>query len=369
MIALLWPLGLVALAALALPVLIHLLRRPQDRVVPFAAWQYVAEQVSFRERLQLRAQVLLALRLLLLATLALLIAAPVWRHVAPAGARWVLVAPDVDPAAAHAAVESGREWHWLQPGFPSLSVVPAPVSDLALLRELDARLPIATPLTVIVPAQLEDHDAVRLRLRRAVDWRIVAGELPPARAAVPTVALRAAAGRAREQQTVVALVDAWRAAGHALDLDVGAPGSPLPPGTQLLFWFGDDPDAPALRWLADGGTLVQSQSQSQSQSGAWPPRPRAEGRGRRFTLDGAFDVQAIPALAEADQPERLRALLLRPIPPPARTLASAVAPQDGAPTTIEPGHALQPWLIALAALLFAGERLCAAWQSGRRDDG
>ncbi len=44
MIGLLAPLGLAALAAMLVPLVIHLLRRPEDRVLPFAAWRYLLER-------------------------------------------------------------------------------------------------------------------------------------------------------------------------------------------------------------------------------------------------------------------------------------------------------------------------------------
>jgi hypothetical protein len=80
MISLLAPIGLAALAALALPLLIHLLRRTEDRVLPFAAWRYLAEPARPRERLRLRRWLLLALRLLLIAVIALLLSQAVWQR-------------------------------------------------------------------------------------------------------------------------------------------------------------------------------------------------------------------------------------------------------------------------------------------------
>ncbi|NKF24474.1 BatA domain-containing protein [Solimonas marina] len=359
----LWPLGLAALATLALPIVIHLLRRPQDRVVPFAAWRHVTEQTSFRERLQLRAWLLLALRLLLLAVLALLLAQPLWRHASrSAPAPWLLIAPGLDVAQVR-ALAPGAEAHWLQPGFPPISEAPTGRVDLSLLRELDARLPLATSMTVVLPSQLVDHDAVRLRLRRRVTWKTVPAPLPvvPQQAAIVAVPASAPDG---EQRTVRALVAAWQADGAAVELRLLETGAPLPDGLRLLCLFDAAPDAAAQAWLAGGGTVLQSHAAD----GHWPLQAQPVGQGRRYAVPAAFDVTAIPALADIGEPAALRRLLLAPLQPPARTLADAVAPSDGAAASIETGTPLQPLLLALAALLLLAERLCALWQSGRRDD-
>lgn len=77
-LAFLAPAALAALAALLVPLLIHLQRRPEQRVVEFAALRWLSERVRPRQRLRLTEWLLLLLRLLLVAALALWLAQPVW---------------------------------------------------------------------------------------------------------------------------------------------------------------------------------------------------------------------------------------------------------------------------------------------------
>src|SRR5690606_9673215 len=94
-----------------------------------------------------------------------------------------------------------RRVHWLVPGFPEVAA-PAPASPFAtasLMRQLDADLPAATPLVLIVPEVLSGADAERPRLSRRVEWRVApgrpaAGEAAPE--AFPPLKIRHDAGHA-----------------------------------------------------------------------------------------------------------------------------------------------------------------------------
>ncbi|HEY6943337.1 BatA domain-containing protein, partial [Dokdonella sp.] len=80
-IALLAPLGLVALAAWALPILVHLVRRLQLERTEFAALRWIAVDAQPRRRVRFERPWLLLVRLLLLAALALLLAQPVRQRI------------------------------------------------------------------------------------------------------------------------------------------------------------------------------------------------------------------------------------------------------------------------------------------------
>ena len=86
------PAGLFGLLALALPLLIHLIRRPPSETVAFAALRWLGDVVRPQRQWRLRQWLLLLLRLLLITALALLLlalAAAVWdgrRRAAAAGA-------------------------------------------------------------------------------------------------------------------------------------------------------------------------------------------------------------------------------------------------------------------------------------------
>ena len=110
-IALLAPLGLALLAALPIPILLHLARRTRAPVTPFAAMRWLAPGAPPRSRVQLEELLLLALRLLLIALLALWLAQPVWRGAPAFRGAQVVVTPGVDYAAALDAIPAGAKTH------------------------------------------------------------------------------------------------------------------------------------------------------------------------------------------------------------------------------------------------------------------
>src|SRR5690606_37277812 len=202
---LLLPAGLAALVALAVPLLLHLARREEQRPVDFAALRWLTARLRPRQRLRFEERLLLMLRLLLVVLLALLLARPVV-PLAGDGAPWIVAAPAVAADALRAAVHSSAEAaaadargdhggdngagpvdiqrRWLAPGFPSLDDAPPPGdarTTISLLRELDMHMPTGVPLVVLVPSVLEGVDADRPRLSRPVEWRV----LPAAAAASP----------------------------------------------------------------------------------------------------------------------------------------------------------------------------------------
>ncbi|HSX61606.1 MAG TPA: BatA domain-containing protein, partial [Tahibacter sp.] len=192
-LGLLLPLGLTALAALVVPLLLHLNRRQEQKPTPFAALRFVRGPARPRRRIRLEQWPLLLLRLALVAVAALLIATPVRRGESDAGATWVVVVPGVDAAQARAALAApDADWRWLAPGFPAFGSA-TPVGDTpataSLLRELDTELPPATALRVIAPSPLLGLDGGAIRLSRPVDWRVV-DSAPPVPAAAPALPLQ-----------------------------------------------------------------------------------------------------------------------------------------------------------------------------------
>ena len=96
---LLAPLGLAALAALIIPLVIHIRRRTEEVPLDFAALRWLDILTRPRSRIRFEEWLLLALRLLLVALLGLLLARPALPGLDGDAAR-VLVAPGIDPAAA-----------------------------------------------------------------------------------------------------------------------------------------------------------------------------------------------------------------------------------------------------------------------------
>ncbi|WP_105102681.1 BatA domain-containing protein [Microbulbifer pacificus] len=112
------PIWLWLLGALAIPLLIHLMRRSAPREITFAAVQWLQQKRQRQwQRLFLRDRRLLLLRMLLLALLALLLTSPLYQRPAQPSAQILLVDPAVsdtalqDFLAAHPAI---ADVYWLQ---------------------------------------------------------------------------------------------------------------------------------------------------------------------------------------------------------------------------------------------------------------
>jgi len=378
--ALLAPLGLAALAALLLPLLIHLSRRDIQRPIAFAALRWLEPRPKPQRRPRLDERALLAARLALLTLLALILARPVWRGESGAGA-WMAVAPGADPAAARALAPKGAHMRWLAPGFPGLGRRPpagdAPISSL--LRELDANLPRGATLTVAVPAVLNGVDAERPRLSRAVAWRVLPGQTPsasrlPVPAAPPSVVLRSAPDFVAGARYLRAAAGAWAPSPTAAAPDVGALSEPIPEGARAIAWMAAGAlPAPVQDRLARGAVVLLPVEASTHDLGPattlWRDaqgQPLVEGggfeRGRWLRFTRPLDPQAMPELLAADFPTRLAGVLADPPPPPARARALDFHPLTGARVGAPAAHDLTPVLALVAIALFALER----WLATRR---
>jgi hypothetical protein len=372
--ALLLPAALAALAALILPLLIHLARRSEQRPTDFAALRWLRQKPRPRHRIRFDERLLLLLRLLLLALLALWLARPV-SYGAVSHQPWIVVAPGVDPRAVPA--DEGARVRWLAPGFPAIDTAPPsqPVALASLLRELDATLPAQVPLRVLVPAQLSGADGQRPVLSRAVQWQVAAGAadtaVPAIAGAPPKVAIRYAAERAASLPYLRAAVSAWSPQSVSADSGVAGTAAPTDPKTQVLVWLAPGAlPAAVLDWIGAGGTAVLDADAQWPQTAVRAPLWRdADGavlvegssyrNGRVLRFTRALAPQTMPALLEPQFPRRLRELLSAPIAAPGRAVASDYAPRTGGPSFDAPARDLKPWLALLIAALFALERWLA----------
>ncbi|MDH5824434.1 BatA domain-containing protein [Luteimonas sp. RD2P54] len=377
---LLLPAALSALAALLLPLAIHLARRSEQRPTVFAALRWLRQRPKPRHRVRFDEWPLLLLRLLLLAMLALWLARPVL-YGAPAATRWIVAAPGVEPAALAGAVaaDGGDEIsrRWLAPGFPPLAE-PEPRGSVALsslLRQLDAELPAEAALTVLVPERLSGVDAERPRLSRAVDWRVLPGTMPAPAVAPrrpPVLVVRHAAERAPALRYLRAAAQAWHGDDGAQPrLAAGAADAALPAAGQVLVWLVPGPLPERVRrWIEAGGTALLDAAATIEDAPRLQPLWRddlgmplaegaASGRGRLLRLTRPLRPAAMPQLLEPEFPHRLRAVLEPPPPPPARALAAEHAPLGGAAAWPQPPRELRPWWALLVALLVLAERWLA----------
>ncbi|PIQ36808.1 MAG: hypothetical protein COW59_10525 [Lysobacterales bacterium CG17_big_fil_post_rev_8_21_14_2_50_64_11] len=388
-IGLLFPAALTALAALALPLLIHLTRRSDRQLMTFAALRWLRAKERARRRLRIDEWVLLALRLLLLAAVVVLLAQPVW-FAAGNAQPWVVVVPGADPdALADDPALRAADWHWLAPGFPAFGgAAPQPSREAAsLLRELDATLAPTQPLTVIVPERLSGLDGERIVLGRAVDWHVVAALALPAATApaamTPTVAIRHDAAHAAISRYFAAAVNAWTAG----DDDRGAEPSPpslaiapaaldvaLPAGTDWLLWLSDEaPPAAIASWLADGGSVLRVARTATAdadedaaveiwrsqQTTTWLSAQR-RGRGRMLIVHGAPDVAQLPEVLHPEFALLLRSWLVPPARAPAQAMARDVAPTHGLAAWPAHGKPLHDAMLWLIIALWLVERILAS---------
>jgi hypothetical protein len=385
-LALLLPVGLAALAATLLPLLIHLARRNEERRTVFAALHWLQRKPKPRQRIRFDEWPLLLVRLLLLVLFALLLARPVLHGTQDEAPR-VAVAPGVElPADRAALAPADARWLRLEPGLPPIEAdAGAPVADArgasvtSLLRELDASLPPGAALTVLVPEVLDGVDAQRPVLSRAVDWRVVPAATPAARPVPdatppPRLAVRYAPGHASGVRYLRAAQAAWTPPGRAqprVEQDVAPLPSPIAPATRQLAWLAPGAlPAEVCEWVQAGGTvLLDVQALPCASAPAvvvWRDedgRPLVEaaphGRGRMLRFTRPLDPQSMPVLLDGTFPARLRALFEPAPAPPARVSAAAHAPLTGAAAYAQPPLDLQGWLVALIVLLFGVERWIA----------
>ncbi|MBB4133326.1 BatA domain-containing protein [Xanthomonas sp. 3075] len=382
---LLFPAGLAALAALLLPLLIHLARRSEHRPTDFAALRWLRALPRPRHRVRFDEWPLLLVRLLLLAALALLLAEPAVRDHQDARPR-IAVSPGVDLAAARQRAHAANaQWVWLAPGFPPIAsdatdantpAIRTPQPVASLLRELDAGLPPGAALRVIVPSQWGPLDAQRLQLSRDVQWQVVPGRSPAAAvtAAVPLrLHLITDAPAAPALRYLRAVHAAWALPGT---LPVSSPAdaapSRWPSGTVVVWLSHRAPPAPVIAWVAAGGQLLldaQTPLPSTLATALQPLLQDAHGtplidaaayrRGRLLRWAAPLMPQQLPALLDADLPTRLHDAL-QPAATPQHALAQAVQPQRGTAIGLTTAPwPLAPWLIGLVLLLCAVERWLA----------
>lgn len=383
---LLLPAALAALAALVLPVVIHIARRSEQRPIDFAALRWLSARPRPRARLQLDERWLLAVRLLLLALLALFLARPAILGLS-AGKAYVAIIPGADPARAGLDPDSRQSAHWLAPGFPRqrdggagpsqppASQPPASQPIGSLLRELDAARPAGEALTIVAPAILQGADGERPRLSRPVRWIVTPGAMaePPAPVR-PSLAVAV-----RHDPAHAEAVRYLRAALMALrpqEPDIAGVAAPLPQASRPLIWLSGGPlPAAVTNLVRQGGTvLIAADTALPDEAGPaislWADaagsalvEARGLGAGRLLRFTRRLRPADLPALLEPDFPAQLQRLLQPAPPPPARAEASAYAPlvaesRGYAPPVTD----LRLWLALAIAALFLLER----WLATRR---
>ena len=379
--SLLWlfPAGFIALAALLLPLLIHLARRSEQRIIDFAALRWLSAKPRPRRRIRFDEWPLLVLRLLLLALLVVLLARPALTGVPDTQPR-IAVVPGVDLAAAQRSVgNADAQWLWLAAGFPSIDNTaipqgPQPLSSL--LRELDASLPADAPLTVVVPSVLDGLDAQRPQLSRAVRWQVLeqnAAATKPIAIAAPELQIRHDEAGKQGMRYLNAVASAWRGTKPETADDTVAFSN----DNKLHVWLTAKPlPADTSAWLQRGGRLlVDARTPIPADAQRAPLWRDANGvlvieqintpQGQWLRWAAPLQPASLPVLLDADFPNDLRAVL-QAAPTPRRALAATMQPEAGATPYPQPATELSHWLLLAIALLFLFERW---WASAPRRRG
>ncbi len=374
------PSAFAALAALALPLLIHLSRRAEHKPTEFAALRWLRAQRRPQRKWLLQERVLLAIRLLLLIALAIFLAQPViTSSVKPA--HWVVVAPGANVAQLKQPPTGNHvQWHWLSPGYPAIDQMPSSTSRAlsSLLRELDSQLPAKTELSVVVPEQLAGLDGERIRLSRKVHWLITSGSSPQsvlAKSHKPLqLAIRYDAAHAKSATYFRAAQGSWNTNSQGLPVDVALLSNTPPEQTRVLVWLASGELPPNIaQWVQQGGTLLASKDVSlpktqlafpvwRDDQGTVLLREWQVAHGRILQWQVPLQPANMPVLLEAKFPERLIRVLQTSPAPLSTSLASQQQPQKvnmAWPLKPEP---VWSWLVWLIVLLFMAER----WLSGRR---
>jgi hypothetical protein len=187
------PAWLAGLAALAVPVAIHLLSRGRQRRMRIGSVRWLAPAATLRaRRLRPSRWRLLALRCALIGVLVLILAGPRLEVASRPGPDWVLVSPDLiaERAALEASSpelyrrldalrEDGTTVRWLAAGLPIGPSPAAAAGDLwSLLREADREAPAEVAFEVFVVDRLGSLRGERPVLGRSVAWHPVVDPRP-----------------------------------------------------------------------------------------------------------------------------------------------------------------------------------------------
>jgi len=214
------PAYLWGLAALALPILVHLFNRRRPRPLPFGAIEFVLRSQQRRvRRLRLRQILLLALRCLLIAGVALALARP---SLEPRGAQ---AAVSRGPQATALVIDASLSMRYRR-GSQTL-FARARSEALAALDRLGPDEPATVALCAGNPAPLPAPSFDRVAVRHLIE------EARPTHLGSDLTGCMAAAARALGEspvagKRVVAFTDL---AAHSLRLDAPPPLVPPPPGS------------------------------------------------------------------------------------------------------------------------------------------
>ena len=375
------PLWLLGLAAIAVPIAIHLRGKRVGRVVRVGSVRWLdGVPAAWAPARRVRRIPLLLLRCAVLVALSLALARPYLR--ASGGEAWVLVAPEV---ASRVSLDSLRRLgrvRLLATGFPSIDRVPPdstpqPTDIWSLLREADAAAPAGVRLVVVAPGTVAYLRGVRPELSHAVEYVAApADSVRPAdqRTGGPVTIYFAPGYEDDARYLSLAFRAAAMARGVTEAVSVLPATDSLPDvATPLVAWLGGSgvPDG-VQRWLAQGRSILTDGDTSAAADGdrvVWrgpAGEPLLLARGLHYRLRGRFHPSTLPAVLTPDFAEWVDTLWA---PGPIRAVAPALpisarqrTPRSSSGTVAaawhdpEAGRRTALALLLLATLLWTTER-------------
>ena len=363
MIAFAAPAWLAALGALAVPLAIHLWSHRARRPVRIGSIRLLAGvPPAARRAVRLRDPWLLALRLAMLAALALSLADPYWTRRDARPGTWALLSEEAlaDSALIDSLRDAGAELRLLEDGsLPNY---------WSLLAEADRLAPPGTRFVVATPLVADRFRGPRPAISAPVTWREVGAATP--RGAPPTaqpprrVVILADAAHADDARYFAAAIQAAaQTTGLAADVTRGSPqdASARATGADWILWLATAGAVPAV-----SGPVVPVWSDAR---GAPLLSVAREGRALVFRLHTRISperalapefIEAVAALWTGPVPGP-GAVVARITPAQATPAAAAAPPRRG---TAAGAVALAVPLWMLAALALAVDRWLAVRRRG-----
>src|SRR5690606_36278239 len=375
-----FPTGLAALAALAIPILIHLSRKLPREPVRIGSLRHLeGAPAPRRARARVTERWLLAVRLLLLTLLALVIAGMHVEIRGPARAARSVVLLSHDLSTDSAGDAAGAVLDSLTGA--GARVVAAGAGDIwSLLSELDRELPPGSSITAVFPASLPVAGA-RPALRSSVSIHLVSVQAASGAGNSVNVDVDAAAGAADSiplrvfnaadpaRRLAAARVSAaFRAVGARRDEPVRVDRWPGPVSAAAGDWIvqlTDSTPSPSILDAVRGGGVLLIPAESNASGGAAELPPDGIG----IDTLGQGLILTVAGLDSASAGAELPALMARIWPDPARLAPAAPARRRVAASQLIPARnesppegpqlSLRDVLLALAIGCFLLERWMA----------
>ena len=248
MFELLSPISLLALSAVALPLILHLRKDRKSRVLPVGSIALFPKETRFRgKRRRISEWLLLAIRMLLIAVLALLLARPVWTSTPTGAGGWLVTdqgAYGQRKTWVDSLLHAGYELHAFGRGFPVIApgdtaapVTAAQDSYWSLAALLQRQSPPGIPLYILTENRLARFNGPRPVIEPRLHWYTY-----PSAGTVSADSGLAITAYGEDRRYIEAAVKALaRYTGRKLTVTDVPPGGAIPDNQDWLFWLSVQP--------------------------------------------------------------------------------------------------------------------------------